>query len=101
MDGNNFILKLLCLDPCRSFQSLATQKPYSFIITSGTLSPLNFWQYELGLKFPRPLACPHFLTDSQLFASVVTCGPSKQPFNFNYDNRSNRAMVLDLGKILV
>lgn len=58
MDGNNLKIEILCLDPSKMFNELVHHEPYNFIITSGTLSPINLWSLELGINFPHPLSLP-------------------------------------------
>jgi regulator of telomere elongation helicase 1 len=44
MDGTNLTVKVICLDAARSFSFLKEYDPYCIILTSGTLSPMKFWQ---------------------------------------------------------
>jgi Rad3-related DNA helicase len=59
MDGDNLKIDLICLDATKVFEELKKDQPYNFILTSGTLSPLNLWELELGIKFPNPTALPN------------------------------------------
>jgi regulator of telomere elongation helicase 1 len=75
---------------------LKKDQPYNFILTSGTLSPLNLWECELGLKFPAPLALPNIIQDDQLIAYTINKGVNGSFFDFNYSQRNNEFMFKDL-----
>ena len=40
----SYELKLICLTPSLTFQDILNKKPYSLILTSGTMAPLDAWQ---------------------------------------------------------
>lgn len=58
-------------------------KPKNIILTSGTLSPLETWQDELGISFPINFSNNHVIKSNQLKLRVLT-GKDKGTFNFSY-----------------
>lgn len=57
-EGWGIKLGLWCLNPALIFQQMA--KPTrSVILTSGTLSPMDSFASELGVKFDMQLESPH------------------------------------------
>ena len=101
LEGDNLKIEVLCLDASKLFEELKTQHPYNFIITSGTLSPMNLWEKELGLSFPSPLALPNMVRDEQVIAYTIYKGLNNIILDFNYSNRDNLTLFKDLGFTLL
>lgn len=75
---------LWCMDPWVGFQPLAKQAR-SIILTSGTLSPLDSFPSELGMKFKYRLEAQHCVDlKSQVWASTLLCGPNNQSLNGSF-----------------
>nr|XP_043634675.1 regulator of telomere elongation helicase 1 homolog [Erigeron canadensis] len=75
---------LWCLNPALVFKNIADSS-LSVILTSGTLSPMNSFQSELGVQFGNSLEAPHVINvDSQLWAGVIHSGPDNYPLNASY-----------------
>ncbi len=51
--------------PGRARRRLSALRLRSFLLTSGTLSPLDTFAAELQLPFPMRLENPHVIADSQ------------------------------------
>uniref|UniRef100_A0A7S2RVG0 Regulator of telomere elongation helicase 1 homolog n=1 Tax=Mucochytrium quahogii TaxID=96639 RepID=A0A7S2RVG0_9STRA len=61
-----------CLNPAVAFRSLA-ERCRSVILTSGTLSPINSFAWELGVPFKHCLEASHVINvKEQLWAGVVS-----------------------------
>ncbi|MBS1890219.1 MAG: hypothetical protein JST59_02925 [Actinobacteria bacterium] len=101
MNGSDLQINAICLDPARSFNFLREHEPYSIILTSGTLTPIKFWEAELQVKFPKPLCCPHIIQSEQLFAATVTHGPKNHPLNFSFKERDKTVVYKALGEVLL
>jgi len=92
-------IKLACLNPGVGFTNLAIQKPLSFLLTSGTLTPLESFESELMTKFPIKLINNHVINKEiiQSKAFVVSEGPSRTTLDFCFANRKNDNIVKELG----
>lgn len=65
-----------CFNPGVTMQEIAKKGVGSIILTSGTLSPMGSLAQELKLEFPVWLENPHVISSNQLWAGVVSTGPS-------------------------
>lgn len=83
------------------------QNPYAVILTSGTLSPLEFWEVEIGIPFKTKLSTKHVIKPSQIMVQCVQKSlpstPEQGPINviFDYQNQNNRNLIRDLGGMLM
>ena len=80
-------------------EAILKDKPWSIILASGTLTPFNALEEELGFKFQNKIACPHVIEQSQMMMRIVRTY-NDMPFLFNYRERSNREMMFNLEKLL-
>ncbi len=65
------------------FSQLA-KEAHSVILTSGTLSPINSFECELGAKFPLTLEAPHVIKKEQIWIGSISNGPSNYLLNGVY-----------------
>ncbi|KAE8724273.1 heat shock 70 kDa protein 14-like [Hibiscus syriacus] len=82
-------------------QSFTEMGVGSIILTSGTLSPLGSFAQELKLDFPVQLENPHVISSNQIWAGVVSLGPSGHPFNSSFRNRDSPEYKQELGNAVV
>lgn len=73
----------------------------SVVLTSGTLSPLDSLEYELGLLFPLRLENEHVVGPSQVWAGVIPRCPTGQALNSSYRLRSSTSYPTALGATIV
>ncbi|KAM7260392.1 hypothetical protein ACFE04_016133 [Oxalis oulophora] len=93
-------LSLWCLNPTVVFKDIAALS-LSIILTSGTLSPMNSFSSELGAQFGTCLEAPHVIdAEAQVWAAVMTTGPSNYPLNASYKTADGYAFQDELGKSL-
>nr|GMD43590.1 Fanconi anemia group J protein homolog [Ipomoea batatas] len=100
--GNDWThtFSLWCLNPAVVFREIA-DRSLSVILTSGTLSPMNSFSSELGVPFSTSLEAPHVIdTESQLWAAVISRGPSNYPLNASYKTADSYAFQDSLGTSL-
>ncbi|XP_004301629.1 PREDICTED: Fanconi anemia group J protein homolog [Fragaria vesca subsp. vesca] len=91
---------LWCLNPAVVFQDIANLS-LSVILTSGTLSPMNSFSSELGLKFGSTLEAPHVIdVESQVWPAIISTGPHNVPLNSSYKTADEYAFQDALGKSL-
>ncbi|KRX10391.1 hypothetical protein PPERSA_10490 [Pseudocohnilembus persalinus] len=100
-EKKNNQLQMMCLDPSLSFQKIIQKNPYNIMLTSGTLTPFNFWDEELKIDFDIKLSGKHVIdTKNNLSAGIVHRGPSGIEFDFSFRNRENDQMFVDLGLLI-
>ncbi|TYK04039.1 regulator of telomere elongation helicase 1 isoform X1 [Cucumis melo var. makuwa] len=90
-----------CFNPGIALEAFPKKEVGSIILTSGTLSPFDSFAQELKLDFPIRLENPHVISSNQIWAGVVSVGPSGCSFNSSYWNRESEAYKLDLGNAIV
>uniref|UniRef100_A0A803LNB6 Regulator of telomere elongation helicase 1 homolog n=1 Tax=Chenopodium quinoa TaxID=63459 RepID=A0A803LNB6_CHEQI len=90
-----------CFNPGISMEDFSRRGVGSIILTSGTLSPMDSFAYELKLEFPIRLENPHVISSSQIWAGVVPVGPSNYSFNSSYRTRDVLEYKQELGNAIV
>ncbi|KAM3747686.1 hypothetical protein ACB098_05G053700 [Castanea mollissima] len=90
-----------CFNPGIALEEFHKLDVGSIILTSGTLSPMDSFALELKLEFPVRLENPHVITPSQIWAGVVSAGPSSCSFNSSYRNRDSVEYKQELGNAIV
>ena len=58
-----------CMEPKVGFSTVAEQAR-CVILTSGTLSPMNTFEAELGVEFPIKIEAPHVVPTSQVYVEL-------------------------------
>jgi len=93
-------MSLWCLNPAVVFREIA-DLTLSVILTSGTLSPMGSFASELGVQFEACLEAPHVINvDSQVFAAVLSSGPTSRKLNASYKTADNSSFQDELGTSL-
>ena len=69
----------------------------SFILASGTLSPLDSFAYESGLLFKQTLSNPHVIQPFQMCIQASKTGPLNHTLSSTFDKRDDPKYLLDLG----
>ncbi|XP_057536046.1 regulator of telomere elongation helicase 1 homolog isoform X2 [Amaranthus tricolor] len=90
-----------CFNPGIGMDDFSKKCVGSIILTSGTLSPMDSFAYELKLEFPIRLENPHVISSNQIWAGVVPVGPSGFSLNSSYRNRDVLEYKQDLGNAIV
>lgn len=96
----SYKLSFWCFYPGLAMQSLMSTGLRSLIVTSGTLSPLDSFAYELGTPFPIRLENPHVIPASQIWVGVLANAVDGEPLNSTYNKRSEQ-YTRSLGHTLV
>jgi len=95
----NNIVSFLCLNPAAVFHELKTMAR-SIILTSGTLSPMQSFQSELGTQFPIALEANHVIKQDQCWVTSVSNGPSQIDLNGQYQNTNTYNFQDEMGQVL-
>ena len=97
-------LNIFCFNPGIGFQDIINFKPYSIIMTSGTLAPFDVLENELKVKFDITLENEHIIPQSQ-YKFVIIKGYEIYnkifPFNFEYNNRNDTKTIASLGMTIL
>jgi regulator of telomere elongation helicase 1 len=92
-------LCLWCFSCSVALCDIQQQGVRSFIITSGTLSPLEGTADAFGVPFPVVLQNSHVIdVRKQLWGGVLTAGPNKIRLDSSFQNRDEPAYLNDLGQ---
>lgn len=93
------LIDFLCLNPGVAFEYL--KKCHSIILCSGTLSPLDTFQSELGVKFEHQLEANHVIAEEQVFVASIGYGPNNKNLLANYKNAETFAFQDEVGNIIL
>jgi regulator of telomere elongation helicase 1 len=98
--GGGRTISYWCFAPSEAMRELANLNVRSFLITSGTLSPLDSYALELDLPFPNRLENPHIIASDQIHVRVMGRGVSQKLLTSSYDRRQETEYYLELGNTL-
>ena len=93
-------LNIFCFNPGIGFNQIMKFKPYSIILTSGTLAPFDILENELKIQFDITLENEHIIDKSQYKFAIIKgmiVKDKKISFNFEYNNRSDLTTIASLG----
>ena len=93
-------LSLWLLSPNVIFQELSKHCK-SIILTSGSLSPLQSFQSELGTKFLDIVEAPHIIQSGQVWSGVVSQAPNGLPLIGTFKNSEGFAYQDAIGEVLI
>ena len=97
-------LNIFCFNPGIGFNDIVNFKPYSIIMTSGTLAPFDVLENELKIKFDTTLENEHIIARSQ-YKFIIIKGYEVYnkifPFNFEYNNRNDIKTIAALGTTIL
>ncbi|XP_074641917.1 Fanconi anemia group J protein homolog [Tubulanus polymorphus] len=96
---HTFTLNFWCLSPAVAFSDLASAR--SIILTSGTLSPMQSFQSELGLSFPLQLEASHVIHNSQVWVGSISQGPRGTSLLTTYQNTETFSYQDEVGLLLL
>lgn len=93
-------LGIWCRSPRVAFHGLADAR--AFILTSGTLSPMDSYASELGATFPLRAELGHVIDmERQVWVGVVSHGPNGEHLNTSFKNSDSFSVQDALGETLL
>uniref|UniRef100_A0A0G4IE49 Regulator of telomere elongation helicase 1 homolog n=1 Tax=Chromera velia CCMP2878 TaxID=1169474 RepID=A0A0G4IE49_9ALVE len=103
--GTYRILSLWCFSAAAAVSQVLSKKTRSLILTSGTLAPLGAFSAQLCSSkdadmFPVTLQNPHVIREDQLWAGVISRGPTKKILTSTFQNREQETYLDDLGRVV-
>lgn len=96
----NNVVSFLCLNPAAVFDELKSSVR-NIILTSGTLSPMQSFQSELGTQFPIALEAAHVIKQDQCWVTSVGVGPCGTDLNGQFQNINTYNYQDAMGKLLM
>lgn len=93
-------LNIFCFNPGLGFHDILKFKPYSIILTSGTLAPFDILEEELKIKFDTILEGDNIVDKSQIKFAIIKGIQTQNKnlyFNFEYNKRSDLKTIASLG----
>ncbi|XP_056139365.1 Fanconi anemia group J protein [Lampris incognitus] len=93
-------LSFWCLNPAVAFADL-TKSVHSIVLTSGTLSPMNTFSSELGVKFSIQLEASHVISKSQVWVGTVGEGPQGRKLCATFQHFETYTFQDEVGALLL
>ncbi|KAJ3149845.1 DEAD H (Asp-Glu-Ala-Asp His) box helicase 11 [Geranomyces michiganensis] len=93
-------LKYLLLHPSNAFADIV-RDARAVVLAGGTMEPIRDLREELFPDVPQQrisnFSCGHVIPSTSLLTMCVPVGPTKQSFDFRFENRNSTALIDELG----
>lgn len=93
-------LSYWCFFPGLPLKVLIDMEVKTFLLASGTLSPMQSFASELALDFPVRLENSHVISQSQIWGGVVAKGPGDKTLNSSYRFRDTVEYKSEIGAVV-
>ncbi|XP_060115376.1 Fanconi anemia group J protein [Heteronotia binoei] len=93
-------LSFWCLNPAVAFSDVS-DNVRSIVLTSGTLSPMDSFSSELGVKFSIQLEANHVIRDSQVWVGTVGAGPKGRSLCATFQQAETFEFQDEVGALLL
>ncbi|XP_064250299.1 Fanconi anemia group J protein isoform X3 [Passer domesticus] len=93
------MLNFWCLNPAVAFSDLNEVR--TIVLTSGTLSPMDSFSSELGVKFSIQLEASHVIRNSQVWVGTVGAGPSGRQLCATFQHAETFDFQDEVGALLL
>ena len=96
----NVSFEIICIDPSYGLKEYLKIKPYSTILTSGTLS-INSMQNLLNIKFTETLNNDHVINKDQFMINIINgyeLNKKVYDYSFIFKNKNNMDQIMSLGE---
>ncbi|KAG5446062.1 Fanconi anemia group J protein [Clonorchis sinensis] len=100
VEARELSLNFWCLNPSVVFSDLASEVR-CLILVSGTLSPLEALEAELGVAFPIRLEAAHVIPKDRLLVSTLSHGPGGTRLCATFQNQNTFGFQDELGNLLL
>jgi Fanconi anemia group J protein len=88
-----------CLNPAVAFHYL--KNCHTVVLCSGTLSPMDTFQSELGVKFEHQLEANHVISDKQVWVGCLGSGPTGSSLLATYKFTEQYAFQDEIGRLVL
>ncbi|XP_032563587.1 Fanconi anemia group J protein isoform X2 [Chiroxiphia lanceolata] len=93
------MLSFWCLNPAVAFSDLSEVR--TIVLTSGTLSPMDSFSSELGVRFSIQLEANHVIRNSQVWVGTVGTGPSGRKLCATFQHTETFEFQDEVGALLL
>ncbi|KFP52284.1 Fanconi anemia group J protein [Cathartes aura] len=93
------MLNFWCLNPAVAFSDLSDVR--TIVLTSGTLSPMDSFSSELGVKFSIQLEANHIIRNSQVWVGTVGAGPNGRKLCATFQHTETFEFQDEVGALLL
>ncbi|KFZ64989.1 Fanconi anemia group J protein, partial [Antrostomus carolinensis] len=93
------MLNFWCLNPAVAFSDLSDVR--TIVLTSGTLSPMDSFSSELGVKFSIQLEANHVIRNSQVWVGTIGAGPSGRKLCATFQHTETFEFQDEVGALLL
>ncbi|XP_067866827.1 Fanconi anemia group J protein isoform X3 [Heterodontus francisci] len=92
-------LNFWCLNPAVAFSDLSGVR--TIVLTSGTLSPMESFSSELGVKFSIQLEANHVIDNSQVWVGTIGAGPNGRKLCATFQHTETFEFQDEVGVLLL
>ncbi|KAM6049595.1 Fanconi anemia group J protein [Chlamydotis macqueenii] len=93
------MLNFWCLNPAVAFSDLSDVR--TIVLTSGTLSPMDSFSSELGVKFSIQLEANHVIRNSQVWVGTIGAGPKGRKLCATFQHTETFEFQDEVGALLL
>ncbi|KGL91372.1 Fanconi anemia group J protein [Charadrius vociferus] len=93
------MLNFWCLNPAVAFSDLSDVR--TIVLTSGTLSPMDSFSSELGVKFSIQLEANHIIRNSQVWVGTIGAGPNGRKLCATFQHTETFEFQDEVGALLL
>uniref|UniRef100_A0A8B9MA36 DNA 5'-3' helicase n=1 Tax=Accipiter nisus TaxID=211598 RepID=A0A8B9MA36_9AVES len=93
------MLNFWCLNPAVAFSDLSDVR--TIVLTSGTLSPMDSFSSELGVKFSIQLEANHIIQKSQVWVGTIGAGPNGRKLCATFQHTETFEFQDEVGALLL
>ncbi|KGL82705.1 Fanconi anemia group J protein [Tinamus guttatus] len=93
------MLNFWCLNPAVAFSDLTDVR--TIVLTSGTLSPMDSFSSELGVKFSIQLEANHVIRNSQVWVGTIGAGPNGRKLCATFQHTETFEFQDEVGALLL
>uniref|UniRef100_A0A8C0FT63 DNA 5'-3' helicase n=1 Tax=Bubo bubo TaxID=30461 RepID=A0A8C0FT63_BUBBB len=93
------MLSFWCLNPAVAFSDLSDVR--TIVLTSGTLSPMDSFSSELGVKFSIQLEANHVIRNSQVWVGTIGAGPNGRKLCATFQHTETFEFQDEVGALLL
>lgn len=93
------MLNFWCLNPAVAFSDLNDVR--TVVLTSGTLSPMDSFSSELGVKFSIQLEANHVIRNSQVWVGTIGTGPNGRKLCATFQHTETFEFQDEVGALLL
>lgn len=81
-------------------QKLKEMNPKTIILTSGTLSPMEDLETDIGIEFPIKIQNNHVIAPERVLPRIIS-KIGQTELKLNYERRDNIQMINSFGQLLL